>query len=125
MQFIKLEVFNMPSLINKSHQKTLAKVVKKATSFSQRAKGLIGKKSLQEDWALWIPFCKSVHTFFMSLPIDVIFVDKNFCVVSVFYNVPPYRILFGGFKSCSVFEMKAHSLNSNNIKKGDCLYVVD
>lgn len=113
----------MPTLVNKNNQKTLATSLKKAKSFLERAKGLIGTKTIPNDWALWIPFCKSIHTFFMSFPIDVVFVDKQLRVVSIFYNVPPRRLLFGGFKSHSVFEMKGLSLNHNKIKKGDQLHV--
>lgn len=113
----------MASLINKTNGQVIVKSVENARSFWQKAKGLLGKSHLSTDLSLWIAPCKSIHTFFMQFPIDVIFTDKNLCVVSIFHAVPSKRIIFGGFKSHSVFEMKAGKLKDHKLSKGDQLYV--
>ena len=94
-----------------------------AKGLKEKMVGLLGQTELASDYALWLRPCQSIHTFFMKFPIDVLFVDKNLKVVSLFHNVPSKRILFGGLKSHSVFEMKAHLLNSFHLKKGEPLYV--
>ena len=108
-------------LKNKSKQAVLAKEVLKATTFFQRIKGLLGKKSFESHKVLWITGCSSIHTFFMKFPIDVVFVDKFLKVKKIYKEVPPRRIVFGGFQSCSVFEFSGGVIQ--NIDIGDELYV--
>ena len=109
----------MPRLLN--NQKSWHVI--KAEKFSQRLKGLIPYKSLSEEELFWIPYCQSVHTFFMKFPLDVVFTDKNFQIVKSFEKVPSRRILFGGLKSRHVFEAGAGFLSRQKLKKGDQLYV--
>ena len=113
----------MKSLINKRTNQILIPSVLKAGNLKEKTLGLLGKESQPEDQALWIPYCPVIHTFFMKFPIDVIFTNKNLIVVSVFHNIPSGRILFGGWSSQSVFEMKAGTLKQLDIKTGDQLYV--
>jgi uncharacterized membrane protein (UPF0127 family) len=44
------------------------------------------------DDALLIRRCRSVHTFGMRFPIDVVFVDRDWRVVRVVRDLPPRRI---------------------------------
>ena len=113
----------MPQLINKENNQALASDLRKAKTLGERIKGLIGRKNLQEKEALWISACPSIHTFFMKFPIDVIFTDKNFQIVSLFENVPSGKFLWGGFKSQNVFEVKTGQIKKAKLKKGDFLYV--
>ena len=110
----------MPQLLKNNHsiaQVTIAK------SLIQRMKGLIGKTELKENQAFFIPYCSSVHTFFMKFPIDVIFTNKKFIVHKLCKNIPPGKILFTTFNGLHVFEMKAGQILAHQIKKGDKLYV--
>ena len=102
----------------------LAENVTKANSFLQRLKGLMGKEDAPCETAFWIPSCPSIHTFFMKFPLDVIFTDRKLLVVSIYYSIPPGKILFGGWKSYHVFELKTPGLKKDFIKKGDQLNVV-
>lgn len=113
----------MPKLIHKENNNLIASHVITAKSLKQRIKGLIGYKELQSQEAFWITACPSIHTFFMKFPIDVIFTDKKFRIVSLFENVSTRRFLFGGFKSQNVFEMKVGQIQIHNLKRGDLLYV--
>ena len=111
----------MPQL--KQNNRIIASHLIKAESFKQRFFGLIGKTELKADETFFISACPSIHTFFMKFPIDVIFTDKKSCVVSLFEDIPAGRILFGGFKSRNVFELKAGQIQVHKLKKGDVLYV--
>ena len=113
----------MTGLVDKSTNEQIARVVDRASGFWNRVKGLLGRDSLPESYAFWISPCLSIHTFFMKFPIDVIFVDKSLKVVSMFHSLPSSRIVYGGWKGHSVFELKASQLKNFNIKKGDQLYV--
>ncbi len=66
-----------------------------ADSFWSRFKGLIGRKTLAEGYGLLIDPCNSIHCFFMSMPIDVLYLDAQNKVVGIDVNLRPWRI--GGF----------------------------
>lgn len=90
----------------------------------ERFKGLAGKEDIPHQSAFWIPACPSIHTFFMKFPLDIIFTDRKFQVVSVHHAIPPGNIIFGGWKSYHAFELKTSELNHFSIQKGDKLNVV-
>ena len=113
----------MPHLISRTDHRILAEHLKKAKTLKDRIQGLIGKKELKEKEVFWIPYCTSIHTFFMKFPIDVVFTDRRFQVVSLFENVSSRKILWGGFRSQNVFEMKKGQINKTKLKKGEILYV--
>ena len=78
---------------------------KVARTFFERAKGLIGTKSLMTGEGLLILRCNSIHTFFMSFPIDAAFLDRNDNVVKVVRNIHPWRLfVWGGFRAVKVLE---------------------
>ena len=95
----------------------------KAQSLGQRIQGLIGHSALKPCQALWITNCPSIHTFFMKFPLDVIFTDQTFTVISLFEDVGAGKILWGGLKSRNVFEMKTGQIKTYQFKKGERLYV--
>lgn len=113
----------MFQLINQTSGKVLAANLKKAETLRERMQGLIGKEQLKETEALWISYCTSIHTFFMTYPIDVVFTDKNFQVVSLFEGLCSGKVVWGGWNSRNVFEMKEGQIKKLYVKKGDILYV--
>jgi uncharacterized membrane protein (UPF0127 family) len=42
---------------------------------------------------LLIPRCRSVHTFGMRFPVDVLFLDEDGRVIELRRAVPPYRVI--------------------------------
>ena len=76
-----------------------------ARTFFERAKGLIGTKRLPPGEGLLILRCNSIHTFFMSFPIDAVFLDRNDNVVKAVRNIRPWRLfVWGGFRAVKVLE---------------------
>lgn len=63
----------------------------KATSIFNKYWGLMGKRCLAPDEALFIPNCNRIHTWFMKFPIDVVFVDAQGVIVRIFFNVKAWR----------------------------------
>jgi uncharacterized membrane protein (UPF0127 family) len=78
-------------LINITNGAVLADVIQVASDFKTRLKGLIGRKSLKAGEALIIQPCSSVHTCFMSFPIDVIFLNSELYILRAINNLQPYR----------------------------------
>ena len=83
---------------------------KVARTLFERMKGLIGTKSLQTGEGLLILGCNSIHTFFMSFPIDATFFDRRGDVVKVVRNIRPWRpFVWGGFRAVKVLETASES----------------
>jgi uncharacterized protein len=57
----------------------------------RRAWGLLGRTAFPAGTALVFERCASVHTWFMRMPIDVVFVDRHWNVISTFDSVPPWQ----------------------------------
>ena len=72
--------------------------VRVAATFFSRLQGLIGRPPLVAGRGLWIEPCCAIHTFGMTHPIDVVFVDSDGCVVAVHEQLPPrrLRVCWGG-----------------------------
>lgn len=115
----------MARLINQSKNKTIFKSVETATSFKTRLIGLIGTKSLPKETAVYFPQCNWIHTFFMSMPIDVIYLDKAMRVTKIQTQVSPWRMPPPVLSARSVVESAAGFLNQDIIEVGDLLYVGD
>jgi len=116
----------MAYLIHEKSDQVLAKNVIKASALLSRLVGLMGKKDFPISNTFWITPCKSgIHTFFVRFPIDLIFVNKDLQVTSVFKNIKPWRIIYPAFnlRSHSVFEFKTPALKDHELKKGDKLHV--
>jgi uncharacterized membrane protein (UPF0127 family) len=68
-------------------------VLHEATSFSSRLLGLALLRELPPGHGLFIPRCRSVHTFGMRFPIDIAFVDSDALTIRIVRAVPPRRAL--------------------------------
>jgi uncharacterized protein len=63
-----------------------------ADNFWTRLKGLIGVRRLAEGDGLLINGSKGVHCMFMSIPIDVLYVDKNDQVIAIDKDMRPWAV---------------------------------
>ena len=76
----------------------------------RRLLGLIGRRSLPAGVALEIPRCRSVHTFGMRFPLDLVWLDGERRVVRIDRAVRPWRV-----RSCrqarSVLELDSRFSN--------------
>ena len=94
-----------------------------ADKILDRMKGLMFSSELPECDGLLISPCNSIHTFFMLYSLDIIFLDKNFKVVKILNDLPPWRITGIYFKAHQVLEMKAGTMKSG-IRVGDKLEAI-
>ena len=107
-----------------SNAELLADQLDLADSFFARAKGLLGRKTIQENQGLWIKPCRDIHTFFMSFSIDCIFLDRKMQIVKIATDVSPFKMVGPYWKSSSVMEFKSGFVETKRLKVGDQLYVV-
>jgi hypothetical protein len=78
-----------------------------ADTIASRARGLLGRRSLPEGQGLLIEPCNSVHTWFMSFSIDVIYLSQDDSVLKVATRLKPYRFSWGGRQAKRVLELAA------------------
>ncbi|MFT0548097.1 DUF192 domain-containing protein [Allopusillimonas ginsengisoli] len=63
-----------------------------AHSFVARLRGLLGRPRPDAYAGLYLPGCRSIHTFGMAYAIDVLFVDRCGHVLKRIDALPPWRI---------------------------------
>lgn len=89
-----------------------------------RLRGLIGVRHLAPGDGLAIIPCRGVHCMFMSIPIDVLYVDKCDRVVGMDQELKPWR--FGSFYKgvYYVIELPAGTIARTATQVGDQLQVM-
>jgi uncharacterized membrane protein (UPF0127 family) len=94
-------------------------------------KGLIGTKYLSTGEGLWFPGTNSIHMWFMSIPIDALFLskpDQNGYrrVVGLRHHMRPWRNivwLVRGANGC--LELPAGILAQAGLQKGDLVNLTE
>lgn len=81
--------------------------------------GLLKYKSIDENQAMFITPCNSIHTIGMRFNISVIFIDKNYKVTKFIPNMKPFRISVPFNKTWSVIEIAYKGNENILLKKGD------
>lgn len=111
------------SVENLTRGQTLVEAAEVADNPWTRFRGLIGHKPLEPGEGLLIVPCSSIHTHFMSFPIDVLYVGKDHKIVGINGNLKPWR--FGSFlrKVRYVIELPAGTAETTGCQAGDQLRV--
>ena len=102
---------------------TLASAGRAADTYWASLRGLIGSKPLELGQGLLIVPCKSVHTHFMSFPIDVLYVSRELEIVGMDQEMRPWRIGRHHKRAQWVLELPAGTLRSTSTQVGDLLRV--
>jgi uncharacterized membrane protein (UPF0127 family) len=77
---------------NLSRGTTIGSEIRVARSFMARGRGLMMVAELAPDTGLLIDPCSSIHMFFMRIPLDVLYVDRENRVVRAQQAIKPWRI---------------------------------
>jgi len=85
-------------------------------------RGLLGRRSLPAGEGILLKPARSVHTFFMRFPIDVVFVDSQLAVVGIAAALPPWRTA-AERSAFSVLELAAGECERRRVAVGDVLLV--
>ena len=90
-----------------------------ANTFLTRLFGLLGKKEMNPGEGLLIKPSSGVHTFGMSFPIDIVALDRMYCVVGVWTHIGPWRIRGLSWKTRFVLELPTGQIERSKIVIGD------
>src|ERR1035437_8090550 len=92
-----------------------------AEGFWARAVGLLGRRVMPQQRALFFPHCGCVHTFGMRFALDLVFVRADGTVDAVRRGVRPWRIAWGTRRSDAVYELAAGARPSDAPPPGEPL----
>ena len=108
-------------VMNLTRNTPLADQAARADSFMERFKGLMGVQDLPVGHGLHIEPCNSIHSFFMKIPIDAVFLDAALKVVEIRHAMPPWRMSKVYFGAKSVLELPAGTAKASQTIAGDQL----
>jgi uncharacterized membrane protein (UPF0127 family) len=86
-------------------------------TFFKRLKGLMFKKSLGEGQGLLISPCYQVHTFFMTIDLDIIFLNKSGLILKLMQCEKPGKISPYTQKSGCVLELPAGTIAKHGLEE--------
>ena len=113
------------TIVDLTRRQKIASHAACAKNLFQRLRGLIGRLPLREGEALWIPHCQGIHTWGMSYPIDVIFLDSRKTVVRTARELRVNSFGPVSWKADSVVELPSGTLQKFQVQPGDRLAFVD
>lgn len=111
-------------IINKTKNAVLAEEVIFANTALKRLSGLLGKKEFKAGQALIISPCNSIHTFFMQITIDAVFLNKNNQVVRAISYLKPYQLTKVYFNASYVIELPAGTIQATQTTPNDFLEII-
>ena len=95
-----------------------------ANNYWTRLRGLIGVRRLEDGDGMAIIPSNGVHCMFMSIPIDVLYVDRNDRVIDVDANMKPWAIGRPRRAARYVIELPAGMAERAGTRPGDQLRVI-
>src|SRR5215470_5875710 len=91
---------------------SLGEAIEVAQTAVQRVKGLLGRECLEDGQGLLFKKCSSLHTFFMSFPIDIVFMDKHQKVLKMSRGVKPYKLVAAPLRAHYALELPVGAIES-------------
>jgi len=104
--------------LNATRGVALAGNLEVARSLMARTRGLLGRRELPPGSGMLIDSCPSVHTWFMSIPIDVVFLDRENHVVGLKRNLRPFRMA-GAWRAVKTLELPVGIIAATGTLPGD------
>ena len=88
----------------------------------ERLRGMIGRRFVPGEFdAMVFERCSSIHSCWMSIPIDAVFVDGGNRIAAIRCDLAPWRIAFGGAAARTVIELPAGAAALAECEIGDLL----
>lgn len=88
-----------------------------ADNFALRSRGLLLRKKITSEEAMLLTDCNNIHTFGMTYPIDIVFLNDKKQVIDIRENIKPYRLAFNR-QAKDVIEFAGYVSKSAGIQVG-------
>lgn len=92
--------------------------IRVATTLLERTVGLLATSTLANGDGMYLSPCRSIHTFFMRFPIDVLFIDSHGKVLSQ-KTYFPWKFSGVSLGAQGVLELPAGTLARTRTQVGD------
>ena len=106
---------------NTARNTILGETIEVASTAAQKVRGLLGRECLEDGQGLLFKGCSSLHTFFMSFPIDIIFTDRNGKVLKASGEVKPFKLVAAPLRAYYAIELPAGAIARSHTREGDVL----
>jgi uncharacterized membrane protein (UPF0127 family) len=106
---------------NAARNTTLGEAIEVAATSAQRVRGLLGRECLEDGQGLLFKNCGSLHTFFMTFPIDVIYADRKSKVLKVAAGVKPFKLIAAPMRAFYAIELPEGAIERSQTQAGDTL----
>ena len=112
-------------VLNRSKDTIVGSKVKLAASAWTRAQGLLrlSRQNFGSGCGLWLTPAQMIHTFFMSFPIDAVYLDSKGKVIHACPRLNPFQIAPLKWQAHSVLELPAGTLDETKTRLGDQLEI--
>ena len=92
-----------------------------ALGWRRRLIGLLGRSRLGPQEGLLLPACRSIHTWFMRLPIDVLILDRQGRVLRCLPDLGPWRLIWPHRAAWGCLELSPGAMARAGVRVGDQL----
>lgn len=105
-------------------QRVVAARATMARTWRSRMVGLLGRRTIADGEALILPGCRSIHTWGMQFPIDVIFIDSAWRIVKVRERLGPWHLVCPVRGAWGVIETAPGTIQQFALAAGEELRLV-
>ncbi|MFA7230827.1 MAG: DUF192 domain-containing protein [Victivallaceae bacterium] len=107
-------------ILNLSKKKYISKSPFYATSLIQRTRGMIGRSFDGAPFdAMVFGNCNTIHSLFMSIPIDVLFIDMGNNICDMRQALPPWVFMVRCRNAFTTIELPCGVINTTGTEIGD------
>jgi len=110
----------LTSLQRQSDARVLFEQLKVTQTAWERLRGLLAYPPLDDNQAMLITPCSSVHMFGMRHALDIAYLNKTGEVIKIVSSLRPMAVSMC-FGAAATLEMPVNSISKHNIQKGDVL----
>lgn len=108
-------------IINLNRKTTISQKTFFAERLRDRTRGMIGRDFGEAFDAMVFSACNAIHTFFMRIPLDVIFLNKENTVVALRRTLRPWHPCVLVLRACTVVELPVGTIDESGTMVGDQL----
>jgi uncharacterized protein len=101
--------------------RVVAEHVEIAATSWKRFMGLMFRSELPEGHGLALTPCNSIHMFFMRIPLDVVFLDREGRTLRVYHGIRPWRVSRIVRRSRTAVELPVGTLRRAGVEAGTVL----
>jgi uncharacterized protein len=105
--------------VNRTRDCVLGERVGMADRWWLRARGLLGRRTLEAGEGLLLRPCRAVHMLGMAFPLDVAFLDPGGAVVALYHDLRPGARTRWHRQALDALELPAGRLTASGTVEGD------